>query len=113
MEILMLKDTPVYDITDEKILHPGLCPFRPAPAAAKAYATGTRTPSHMYDFNWANLHSRSEVMFDTVITYVKSAGAEAESCDILKPLFDACKHLNLTLWRNNAQDLMKNLKNFT
>jgi len=71
--------------------------------------SGKRTPSWMYDFNWANLSTAPTGMIEEVSSYIR----EARLCDVaqalLLPIRNACEFLNLNLWNENAKALSSKL----
>jgi len=69
------------------------------------HKSGKRTPSWMYDFNWANLSTEATDMITKVISYVRQAEMEKAAIGLLTPIKDACINLGLTLWHDNAQKL--------
>jgi len=68
--------------------------------------TGERTPSHLYDFNWARL-TENEKMIKKATSYIKSINTEAvkESVDLTSKIKQSCKNLGLAEWESNAKYL--------
>jgi len=68
--------------------------------------TGKKTPSWMYDFNWANLFTRDDEMFNSVTDYITQADLCKDAIDILNPVYRVCKEQGLDVWSNTAKELL-------
>ena len=69
--------------------------------------TGKRTPSWMYDFNWANISIEATDMIGKVAGYVRQSRLEDKAIELLMPIKDACGDLGLGLWYDNARELLR------
>ena len=65
--------------------------------------TGKRTPSWLYDFNWANLITENTEMISDVANYIKIAGLGKTALRLLTPIMYTCEMLSLEIWHNNAK----------
>ena len=68
--------------------------------------TGVRTPSWLYDFNWANITTATPQMIEEVAMHIKNAGLADTAKVLLVPIINACEDLSLTLWKQNAEALL-------
>jgi len=71
--------------------------------------TGTRSVSPMYDFNWANTSTESQII-NKIAQNVITNGLSEEAVIIAEQLLKACNALALTQWESNAERLIKTLK---
>jgi len=76
-------------------------------------ASGRRTPSWLYDFNWGNLITTPTGMIEEVSTYILGAKLGDIAQTLLAPISKACDMLGLELWSENAQTLEARLSNYT
>ncbi|MCL2086688.1 MAG: hypothetical protein FWH05_03740 [Oscillospiraceae bacterium] len=75
--------------------------------------TGKRTPSHLYDFNWANLENANTIPIKEIVSNIKKSDVlqiKSEALSILKIIADKTKELGLELWRENALNFETLLK---
>jgi len=76
-------------------------------------ASGRRSPSWLYDFNWGNLITQPTDMIEEVSQHILGAKLSDIAQTLLAPISKACSMLGLTLWGKNAQTLEARLSSFT
>ena len=75
-------------------------------------ASGIRTPSWLYDFNWGNLITTPMDMIEEVSQYILGAKLSDIAQTLLTPISKACDTLGLQLWSENARMLESRLSSF-
>ena len=69
-------------------------------------STGKRTPSAMYDFNWANLKTVNEININRIATYIKNGKLETVAVQLALRIGNASEGLGLDVWADNARLLV-------
>ena len=68
--------------------------------------TGNRTPSAMYDFNWANMKSINEININKIAPFIKKAKLESIAITQITRICAMCDDMKLDTWASNAKMLL-------
>lgn len=72
--------------------------------------TGERSPSPMYDFNWSNSSTTSDVMIQKIAANIKHDNLRDQAIAHTQLILEKCETLNLNIWQKNANLLLEELK---
>ena len=64
--------------------------------------TGERTPSYMYDFNWANLYSLNDEMIEKVASCIGSKGDAQLAVETVQQIGWRCRDFGVEVWVENV-----------
>ena len=63
----------------------------------------------MYDFNWASAIARNTGIPE-IVGYVKAGSLVDEALEVLSPIEEACKMLEVDVWTCNVAELISTLR---